>query len=152
MSRPRWVAFVALLGAFMLAAAGCANNDNGGGGGGGQAADCNADQFGCLTVGSGEPIKIGTLLSITGDNRSLGVDSQRGVVLAVDNLDGKLDGKPGQLMGHNIELVNTDETCSKAGGQAGARPTSRPAWCCRWPGTTPWPSATRPALPPAAAR
>ena len=32
MSRPRWVAFVAVLGAFMLAAAGCANDDNGGGG------------------------------------------------------------------------------------------------------------------------
>ena len=48
------------------------------------------------------------------------MDSQRGVVLAVDNLDGKLDGKPGQLMGHNIELVNTDETCSKEGGQSGA--------------------------------
>jgi branched-chain amino acid transport system substrate-binding protein len=121
MSRPRWVAFVAVLGALMLAAAGCANNDNGGGGGGGaQSANCSADQFGCLTVGSGEPIKIGTLLSITGDNRSLGVDSQRGVVLAVDNLDGKLDGKPGQLMGHNIELVNNDETCTKVGGQAGA--------------------------------
>src|SRR4029453_12692811 len=48
MSRPRGAAFVAVLGAFMLAAAGCANDDNGGGGGGAQAADCNADQFGCL--------------------------------------------------------------------------------------------------------
>jgi len=121
MSRPRWVAFVAVLGAFMLAAAGCANkNEGGGGGGGAQAADCNADQFGCLTVGSGEPIKVGTLLSITGDNPSLGIDSQRGVILAVDNLDGKLDGKPGQLMGHNVQLVNSDETCSKTGGQSGA--------------------------------
>jgi branched-chain amino acid transport system substrate-binding protein len=105
----------------MLAAAGCANkNEGGGGGGGAQAADCNADQFGCLTVGSGEPIKVGTLLSITGDNPSLGIDSQRGVILAVDNLDGKLDGKPGQLMGHNVQLVNSDETCSKTGGQSGA--------------------------------
>jgi branched-chain amino acid transport system substrate-binding protein len=120
MSRPRWVAFVAVLGAFMLAAAGCANKNEGGGGGGAQAADCNADQFGCLTVGSGEPIKVGTLLSITGDNPSLGIDSQRGVILAVDNLDGKLDGKPGQLMGHNVQLVNSDETCSKTGGQSGA--------------------------------
>jgi branched-chain amino acid transport system substrate-binding protein len=119
MSRPRWVAFVAVLGAFMLAAAGCANKESGGGGGA-QAAGCSADQFGCLTVASGEPIKIGTLLSITGESRSLGIDSQRGVVLAVDNLDGKLDGKPGQLMGHNVELVNTDETCSKEGGQSGA--------------------------------
>jgi branched-chain amino acid transport system substrate-binding protein len=119
MSRPRWVAFVAVLGVCMLAAAGCANKDNGGGGGA-QSANCSADQFGCLTVGSGEPIKIGTLLAISGDTRTLGLDSQRGVILAVDYLDGKLDGKPGQLMGHNVELVNTDETCSKEGGQAGA--------------------------------
>jgi ABC-type branched-subunit amino acid transport system substrate-binding protein len=113
------VAFVAVLGVCMLAAAGCANKDNGGGGGA-QSANCTADQFGCLTVGSGEPIKIGTLLAISGDTRTLGLDSQRGVILAVDYLDGKLDGKPGQLMGHNVELVNTDETCSKEGGQAGA--------------------------------
>jgi branched-chain amino acid transport system substrate-binding protein len=117
MSRPRWVALAAVLGAFMLVSAGCASDE---GGGGAQSEDCSADQFGCLTLASGEPIKIGTLLSITGDNRSLGVDSQRGVVLAVDYLDGKLDGKPGQLLGRNVELLNSDETCSKEGGQAGA--------------------------------
>ena len=119
MRRPRWVALAAVVGAFMLVSAGCASDDSGGGGGA-QSEDCSADQFGCLTLASGEPIKIGTLLSITGDNRSLGVDSQRGVVLAVDYLDGKLDGKAGQLMGRNIELLNSDETCSKEGGQAGA--------------------------------
>ena len=32
MSRPRWVACVAVLGALMLMAAGCANKDEGGGG------------------------------------------------------------------------------------------------------------------------
>ena len=48
MSRPRWVAFVAVVGAFMLAAAGCANDDSGGGGGA-QSADCSADQFGSTT-------------------------------------------------------------------------------------------------------
>jgi ABC-type branched-subunit amino acid transport system substrate-binding protein len=87
--------------------------------GGGAGTACN-DQFGCLTLASGEPIKLGTLLSITGKNRSLGVDSQRGVQLAVDYLDGKLDGKAGQLLGRNVALVHRDETCSKAGGQAGA--------------------------------
>jgi branched-chain amino acid transport system substrate-binding protein len=117
MSRPRWVALAAVLGAFMLVSASCASDE---GGGGAQSEDCAADDFGCLTLASGEPIKIGTLLSITGDNRSLGVDSQRGVVLAVDYLDGKLDGKAGQLLGRNVELLNSDETCSKEGGQAGA--------------------------------
>jgi branched-chain amino acid transport system substrate-binding protein len=116
MSRPRWVAFVAVLGVFALLGAGCASKK----GGGAQSGACTSDQFGCLTLASGEPIKLGTLLSITGENRSLGIDSQRGVVLAVDYLDGKLDGKAGQLLGHNVELVNGDETCSKEGGQAGA--------------------------------
>src|SRR4030095_4457014 len=64
--------------------------------------------------------RIGPRLWIPGESRSLGIDSQRGVVRAADNLDGKLDGKPGQLMGHNVELVNTDETCTKEGGQSGA--------------------------------
>ncbi|HEV8163849.1 MAG TPA: ABC transporter substrate-binding protein, partial [Actinomycetota bacterium] len=118
MRRPKWVMGVALPAALLMvfALASCANKEKAPG----ASSACTQDQFGCLTVGSGEPIKIGTLLSITGDNPALGVDSQRGVILAVDNLDGKLDGKPGQLMGHNIQLVNTDETCSKAGGQAGA--------------------------------
>jgi ABC-type branched-subunit amino acid transport system substrate-binding protein len=80
---------------------------------------CN-DQFGCLTLASGEPIKLGTLLSITGGNRSVGIDSQRGVQLAVDYLDGKLDGKAGQLLGRNVKLVHADEACSKKGGQTGA--------------------------------
>jgi branched-chain amino acid transport system substrate-binding protein len=116
MTRPRWVAYTAVVGTFLLAAAGCANKS----GGGAQTSACTSDQFGCQTYASGEPIKIATLLAITGENRSLGIDSQRGVVLAVDNLDGKLDGKPGQLLGHNVELVNGDETCSKEGGQSGA--------------------------------
>jgi branched-chain amino acid transport system substrate-binding protein len=120
MRKPRWVMGVAVAAAFLMvfALAGCASDE--GGGGGAQADACAQDQFGCLTLASGEPIKLGTLLSITGENRSLGIDSQRGVQLAVDNLDGKLDGKPGQLMGHNVELVNGDETCSKEGGQSGA--------------------------------
>jgi branched-chain amino acid transport system substrate-binding protein len=119
MRKPRWVMGVAVPAALLMvfALAGCRSDE---GGAPGQADVCQQDQFGCLTVGSGEPIKIGTLLSITGENRSLGLDSQYGVRLAVDYLDGKFDGKAGQLMGHNVELVNSDETCSKEGGQAGA--------------------------------
>jgi branched-chain amino acid transport system substrate-binding protein len=116
MSRPRWVAVLALLGVAMLVAAGCANKSSGGA----QSDACKNDQFGCQVYQSGQPIKIATLLSITGENRSLGIDSQRGVQLAVDYLDGKFDGKPGQLLGHNVTLEFGDETCSKEGGQAGA--------------------------------
>jgi branched-chain amino acid transport system substrate-binding protein len=110
------VAYTAVLGALLFVAAGCANKS----GGGAQSSACTSDQFGCEVYNSGEPIKIATLLSITGDNRDLGTDSQRGVQLAVDYLDGKFDGKPGQLLGHPVQLVNEDETCSKEGGQSGA--------------------------------
>ena len=54
-------------------------------------ADC-ATAPGCVTVAAGDPIEIGTLLSISGDTKSLGLDSQYGVRLAVDYLDGKFDG------------------------------------------------------------
>ena len=116
MSRPRWVAVLALLGVAMLVAAGCAKKSAGGA----QSEACKNDKFGCQVYQSGQPIKLATLLSITGENRSLGIDSQRGVQLAVDYLDGKFDGKPGQLLGHNVTLEFGDETCSKEGGQAGA--------------------------------
>ncbi len=114
MSRPRWVVFAAVLGIVVLLAAGCAKKNKSGG-----AAACT-DQFGCVTYTSGQPIKLATLLAITGDNKNLGLDSQHGVQLAVDWLDGKFDGKAGQLLGHDVVLDNEDEGCSKTGGQAGA--------------------------------
>jgi len=104
------------LGVLALVSAGCAGEEAPPG----ASEACTQDQFRCVTYESGQPIKIATLLSISGENRDLGIDSQRGVVLAVDNLDGKLDGKPGQLLGHDVSLVHGDETCSKEGGQAGA--------------------------------
>ncbi|HZD80114.1 MAG TPA: branched-chain amino acid ABC transporter substrate-binding protein [Actinomycetota bacterium] len=105
-----------------MVAAACSNssNNNASGGGGGNAADCNADQFGCVTYKSGEPIKLGTLLAISGDTASLGLDSQHGVALAIDYLDGSFDGTGGQIDGHDITLVNEDDGCSAEGGQAGA--------------------------------
>src|SRR6266536_932386 len=116
MIRPRWVVLVAVVGVFTLLASACANKSSSGA----ESAACKNDRFGCQVYKSGQPIKIATLLAITGANRNLGIDSQRGVQLAVDNLDGKLDGKPGQLLGHNVSLEFGDETCSKTGGQAGA--------------------------------
>jgi branched-chain amino acid transport system substrate-binding protein len=93
-----------------------------GGGGGGTPDECEADEFGCVTVGAGEPIKIGTLLVITGENQTLGLDSQAGAELAVDYWgDNAFDGTVGQIAGHDIELVNEDEGCSAEGGTAGAQ-------------------------------
>jgi len=114
MSRPRWVVFAAVLGIVVLLAAGCAKKNKSTG-----AAACT-DSFGCVTYTSGQPIKLATLLAITGDNKNLGLDSQHGVQLAVDWLDGKFDGTAGQVDGHTVQLVNEDEGCSKTGGQSGA--------------------------------
>jgi len=93
-----------------------------GGGGGGTPEECEADEFGCVTVAAGEPIKIGTLLVITGENQTLGLDSQAGAELAVDYWgDNAFDGTVGQIAGHDIELVSEDEGCSAEGGTAGAQ-------------------------------
>jgi branched-chain amino acid transport system substrate-binding protein len=93
-----------------------------GGGGGGTPEECEADEFGCVTVAAGEPIKVGTLLAITGENQSLGLDSQYGIELAVDYWgDNAFDETGGQILGHDIQLVHEDDGCSAEGGTAGAQ-------------------------------
>ena len=93
-----------------------------GGGGGGTPEACEADEFGCVTVAAGEPIKIGTLQVITGENQSLGLDQQYGAELAADYWgDNAFDGTVGQIKGHDIQLVHEDEGCSAEGGTAGAQ-------------------------------
>ena len=112
------VSAVALLGVVAMIAAACSNNSSttGGASGGDK---CSADQFGCATYKAGEPIRFGTLLAISGDTATLGQDSQNGVKLAVDYLDGTFDGKAGQLLGHDVQLQNEDDLCKKEGGQTG---------------------------------
>jgi branched-chain amino acid transport system substrate-binding protein len=118
MKNRKLLAGLAVLGTVMLVAAGCSKKS------GNSATDvtatCNADQFGCVTYKPGEPIKIGTLLAISGDTASLGTDSQHGAALAIDYLDKKLDGTNGQLLGHDVQLVNEDDGCNKDQGQVGA--------------------------------
>ena len=113
----RWFARVASLGALLLVATACAREEAGPGPG---EDPCAADPYGCVEYGPGEPIKLGTLLAISGDVASLGVDSNRGVELAIDYLDQKFDGKSPGILGHQIELVKEDDGCSAEGGQAGA--------------------------------
>ncbi|MGZ8636349.1 MAG: branched-chain amino acid ABC transporter substrate-binding protein [Actinomycetota bacterium] len=131
MRKRKYFALLAMFAALTLVAAACSDDDDGGGDGGttgggeetgatGAAGDCEADEFGCVEVAAGDAIQVGTLLSISGDTASLGQDSQNGVALAIDNLDGALDATDGQLLGHDVELVNEDDGCSAEGGQAGA--------------------------------
>jgi branched-chain amino acid transport system substrate-binding protein len=125
MTHRKWLTLAAGLVALSLIGAACSNDSSSASSGTdtGSAttgADCASDPFGCVEVGAGEPITLGTLLAISGDVASLGQDSQNGVKLAIDYLDGTLDGTPGQVDGHDITLQNEDDGCSVEGGQAGA--------------------------------
>ena len=103
-----------LLAVLALVAAACTE-------GGAAPAECEDDPFGCVEVGAGDPIEVGTLLVITGPNAFLGQDSQNGVVLAADYLDGTFDGVNGELFGHTIAFNHQDDGCSADGGQVGAQ-------------------------------
>ena len=121
MKRGKLLSATALFGVLLVVAAACSKSSSSTGGGGGDAtATCNADKFGCVTVGSGQKIQLGTLLAISGNVAFLGTDSQHGAQLALDYLDGKFDGKLGSIKGHSFNMVNEDDGCSKDGGQAGA--------------------------------
>ena len=125
MKRSAVVRLFSLVAVLSLVGAACSNDNNpapGGGsdtGGGGPTVDCATVEFGCVEVASGAPIKVGTLLAISGDVASLGQDSQDGAALAIDYLDGTLDATDGQLLGHDVALSNEDDLCSAEGGQAG---------------------------------
>jgi branched-chain amino acid transport system substrate-binding protein len=124
MKRSAVVRLFSLVAVLSLVGAACSNDNEpaGGGsdtGGGGATVDCATVEFGCVEVAAGAPIKVGTLLAISGDVASLGQDSQYGAALAIDYLDGALDATDGQVLGHDVTLSNEDDLCSADGGQAG---------------------------------
>jgi branched-chain amino acid transport system substrate-binding protein len=122
MRKPKWLTVVALAGILAIAGAACSKKGTTATGGGANVQQkCSQDQFGCVTYKAGEPIQIGTLLSISGSTAFLGTDSQHGAALAIDYLDGKLDGKGGSLLGHPVKLINEDDGCSAEGGQSGGQ-------------------------------
>ena len=82
-------------------------------GGTGSAADCDADEFGCVEIAEGDPIIIGTELVITGANESLGLDSQYGAQVA--------NSLRPDIAGHTVEFNHQDDGCSAEGGTAAAR-------------------------------
>jgi branched-chain amino acid transport system substrate-binding protein len=67
------------------------------------------DAIGCVDIPPGDPIRIGYALVISGPNETLGVDSRRGIEIAIDD---KLE-----VLGHEVELVGEDSQCSAEGGQ-----------------------------------
>jgi branched-chain amino acid transport system substrate-binding protein len=80
----------------------------------------------CIEIGIGEPVRIGVLAWLSGDS-SAGEDALLGSELAVDYLDGRFDGIPGQLLGHDVVLSVADEGCTpEAGRRAAAAAASEP--------------------------
>jgi branched-chain amino acid transport system substrate-binding protein len=115
--KKHWFVWFTMFAALSLIAAACAGDEGAKKGPGPADEDpCAADEFGCVEVAEGDPIKIGTLLVISGENASLGQDSQNGAVLAMDFRD-----TPGEIAGHTVEFVHQDDGCSAEGGQAGAQ-------------------------------
>lgn len=80
-------------------------------------ASCPRNGPTCVRVGVGQPIYLGTLLLRTDP---VGVDAANSVALAIDYLDGGFDGVPGQLLGHDIAILEEDDGCSSPAGRIGA--------------------------------
>lgn len=70
------------------------------------------DVLGCVEIGKGEVIVIGSLAATSGDYSSIGIDALRGVHLAI------LD--QGKLLGHPIFLLNEETDCTEAGVRSAA--------------------------------
>jgi branched-chain amino acid transport system substrate-binding protein len=68
------------------------------------------DEIGCVDIPPGDPIRIGYALVIAGPNESLGIDSRRGIEIALDDINS-------EWLGHPVELVGEDAMCSAEGGQ-----------------------------------
>jgi branched-chain amino acid transport system substrate-binding protein len=119
----KYLRLLAILGVVAMLAAACGGDgDNGENGTAEPSAEGECPEGDtCVEVAEGDPIKIGTLLSISGDTASLGLDSQAGAELAADYLDGAFDDTFGQIAGHDIEFVHEDDGCSPEGGTTGGR-------------------------------
>jgi branched-chain amino acid transport system substrate-binding protein len=71
------------------------------------------DKIGVVTIKPSEPIHIAAWFVVAGPDASLGVDTKRGVEIAIDD-------KGGKLLEHPIKLTVQDTGCNAEGGQAAA--------------------------------
>lgn len=75
---------------------------------------CAADEYGCVEIPAGEQLHIAFWGVLSGADASLGVDSQRGVELAISEIGGT-------LVGHEILLTAEDGLCTPEGGATAAQ-------------------------------
>jgi branched-chain amino acid transport system substrate-binding protein len=79
---------------------------------GGPTYECE-DEFGCVEIGEGQPVRVAYSFVISGANESLGTDTKRGVEMAAED--------KGEILGHTIEVIGEDSLCSAEGGQTAAQ-------------------------------
>ena len=72
------------------------------------------DSIGCVDIAPDAPVHIAWAMVVSGGDSTLGIDSRRGVEIAVED-------KGGTLLGHPIELTGEDTGCNAEGGQAAAQ-------------------------------
>ena len=79
----------------------------------GETTTAPAEGLGTIEVAPGDPIKIASLQSISGETASLGTDQVRAIEIAIAD--------KAEILGHPIELAfNEDDGCSSEGGQTGS--------------------------------
>src|SRR5574340_1143769 len=71
-----------------------------------------SDPLGVVKVAKGQPITVAYWLVIAGSDASLGIDSRRGIEIAID------DKKT--VLGHAIKLIGEDDGCGPEGGVTAA--------------------------------
>jgi len=71
-----------------------------------------SDPLGVVKVAKGQPITVAYWLVIAGSDASLGIDSRRGIEIAID------DKKT--VLGHPIKLIGEDDGCGPEGGVTAA--------------------------------
>jgi branched-chain amino acid transport system substrate-binding protein len=71
------------------------------------------DPIGCVAIPPGQPVKIGVLQVLSGDQEPFGLSGLRSIEMALDDRDS-------QLFGHAVELQIEDSLCSKEGGATAA--------------------------------
>jgi branched-chain amino acid transport system substrate-binding protein len=67
---------------------------------------CDADEFGCVEIPEGDPIRLASANTFSGGALFLGLDVEYGVEVAVN--------ERGQIFGHDVEVVRQDAGCSAA--------------------------------------
>ncbi len=71
------------------------------------------DPIGCVEIAPDQPVKIGVLQVLSGDQEPFGLSGLRSIEMAVDD-------RGGELFSHPIELQIEDSLCSKEGGATAA--------------------------------